>query len=144
MIESKILFKNGPLSVSTTMLRFRGRRYKLNHIENLILKRPLFLMGLGFGAFLALFAIINADLLYAREAITTWIAVAVLPAISWPFGTLTMHSRTLSTNEGSITWLHRDLAKAQDAVEDVLAARSDSIDQNSVGINSSQFPSVES
>ena len=120
MSETTLIYKSGALSVSNTMLRFKGRRYKLEHIENLILKRPLFYIGLGLGVLVMCFVMINADLLYWHELIMLGSIGLALPAASWPFGTLTMHSRTLSTNEGSITWFYNDLAKAQDAVESVL------------------------
>ena len=119
MNSDDILFENGALSVSTTMLRFRGRRYKLAHIENLILKRPLFWIALGLSSCVALFAVVNSDLLYWYETLLLMLTAAGMPVLAWPIGTLVMHSRTLSTNEGSITWVYRDLAKAQDAIESV-------------------------
>lgn len=114
------LFQSGPLSVSATMLRFRGRRYKLVHIENLILKRPIFVMGVGFAAILAGFGWINADMLYAHEQLAVGLLALTALATTWPFGTLTLHSKTLSTNEGAITWFYNDLLKAQAAIEDAI------------------------
>ncbi|WP_346894812.1 hypothetical protein [uncultured Roseibium sp.] len=118
-------FQSGPLSVTETMLRFRGRRYKLSHIENLILKRPLFLMGAGIGALIGAFGLFNADLLYWHEQAVLAGLALTLPMAAWPFGTLYIHSRTLSTGEGSITWFHSDLAKAQGAIEDLMVTSSE-------------------
>ncbi|MEP2987307.1 MAG: hypothetical protein ABJP08_29065 [Roseibium sp.] len=119
MKNEDMIFENGPLAVSASMLRFRGRRYKLAHIENLILKRPLFWIAAGFSFSIGFFALVNDDLLYWYETLLFLLIAAGIPVLAWPIGTLVMHSRTLSTNEGSITWIYRDLAKAQDAIESV-------------------------
>lgn len=123
--SNKVFFTSGPLSVTETMLRFRGRRYKLHHIENLILKRPLFLMGLGIGGFTAGFAIFNTDILYSYEFFIALVLAVGFPAITWPFGTLSIQSRTLATDGGSITWFHKDLAKVQNAIEQISVAHKD-------------------
>lgn len=123
--NSNVLFQAGVLSVTTKMLRFRGRRYKLSHIENLILKRPLFFMGLALAAMLLGFASVNVDLLYSHEIAVFGITGILAPVTAWPFGTLTMHSKTLSTHEGSITWFYNDLAKAQSAIEDAITPFND-------------------
>ena len=115
--ETNTLFQSGPLSVTANMLRFKGRRYKLQHIENVILKRPLFLIGASIGILAGAFGWCNNDLLYLHEQTVIAAVTLLLPAATWPLGTLYIHSRTLSTSEGSITWFHRDLAKAQQAIE---------------------------
>ena len=74
---------------------------------------------------MGLFALVNGDLLYWYEIILLMLIAAGMPVAAWPLGTLVMHSRTLSTNEGSITWLYSDLAKAQDAVESVTGKEPD-------------------
>ncbi len=114
------LYHSGPLSISTTMLRFRGRRYKLAHIENVILKRPLFFMALAMAGLLIGLVLFNSDILYLHESLIALAIAFVLLAASWPLGTMHIHSRTLSTSGGSITWLYHDLAKAQDVIEGVL------------------------
>lgn len=117
--NNQIVFQSGALSVSQHMLRFRGRRYKLAHIENLILKRPLFIMALMIGLCIAGFSLLNKDILFSHE-ITIAIGLALaIPFCAWPFGTLNIQSRTLSTQGGSITWFYADLAKAQNAIENL-------------------------
>lgn len=125
MTDTDIIFQSGPLAVSKTMLRFKGRRYKLAHIENLILKRSLFWIAMALSNAVALFTMVNADLLYSYELLIMMVIALALPILSWPIGTLAMHSRTLSTSEGSITWLYGDLACAQEAVEQVLEQNED-------------------
>lgn len=116
--NNEAAFTSGSLSVTKDMLRFRGRRYKLRHIENLILKRSLFLTGSTIGLFLVGLAIFNWDILYAHEVLISSLLAVIIPALCWPVGTLTIQSRTLSVDGGTITWLHRDLAKAQEVIEE--------------------------
>lgn len=116
-----ILMQSGPIFVTEKILGFRGHRYKIRHIENLILRRPLFLMGIALSILIAGFMLINADLLYWYEQIIFGIAAILAIAATWPLGTLEIHSRTLNTSQGSITWLHKDLAAAQDQVEAILS-----------------------
>ena len=118
--NSNILFSSGPLSVTSHMLRFHGRRYKLAHIENVLLKRPLLYMALAIAGLLIGAIIFNADILYIHESLIGIAAAILLAAASSPFGTLYIQSRTLSISGGSITWLHADLAKAQDVIEEIL------------------------
>lgn len=75
--NSTILFSSGPLSVTNHMLRFRGRRYKLVHLENVLLKCPLFFMALTMAGLLICSVFFNADILYFHESLI-WIAVAIL------------------------------------------------------------------
>lgn len=116
-----ILMQSGPIFVTEKILGFRGHRYKIRHIENLILRRPLFLMGVALSVLIAGFMLINADLLYWYEHIIFGLAAILAVAATWPLGTLEIHSRTLNTSQGSITWLHKDLAQAQEQVEAILA-----------------------
>lgn len=121
--KPNFLFKSGPLSVTQHMLRFRGRRYKLVHLENTILKRPLFYMALTWAGLLIGSIVFNADVLFAHEILVMLILAASLAAATWPFGTIHMQSRTLSVSGGSITWFYKDLAKAQDIMERIFDDR---------------------
>lgn len=124
---TKHLYKSGPLSVTEKMLRFRGRRYSVAHIENLILRRPLLWLGLFAAMFLGAFGWLNQDILYERELIALGGLILASVLVTWPFGTLYIHSRTLGagTNQGSITYWYGALARAQEAVEDVLSYRAE-------------------
>lgn len=110
-------FKSGPLSVTATTLRFHRHRYALSRIENTILKRPLFVMGLAIAALLIGMTMFNADILYIHEMILAFVIAGTVTLLTYPVGTLHIQSRTLSTSGASITWLHRDLAKTQEAME---------------------------
>jgi len=115
------LMRSGPVFVTDKILGFRGHRYKISHIENLILKRPLLLMGMAIAALICGFVWVNADLLYLHEKAVAALAALAVLGLTWPLGTLEIHSRTLSTSHGSITWRYSDLAKAQQTVERVIA-----------------------
>lgn len=121
--DNTILFQAGPLSVTQAMLRFRRRRYAIAQIENLVLKRPLFLMGLGTAALIIGMAVFNADILYVYEMGIAVILALGLAAASWPWGTLYIHSKLLRTSDGAITWLHADLIRSQDIVERMIENR---------------------
>ena len=116
-MSNRILFRSGPLSVTDTTLRFRRHRYALSRIENTILKRPLFLMGCALASLLCGMAVFNADILYVHEMAGAFGLAVLAAGAGFPLGTLHIQSRTLSTGGASITWLHRDLARAQEAME---------------------------
>ncbi|MCV6575105.1 MAG: hypothetical protein OIF58_05155 [Cohaesibacter sp.] len=121
--HDNILMKSGQIFVTQTVFGFRGHRYKINHIENLILKRPLLHIGLTLQALVIAFGIINSDLLYTYEQITIFSLAAITGLVTWPFATLEIHSRTLSTSHGSVTWFYKDLAKAQDMIITLISER---------------------
>lgn len=123
MTKQTCLYKSGPITVTNSMLRFRHRRYAIRNIENLVLQRPLFLMGAGIATMCLGFLWFNTDILYMSEMLVLLVFATLLPAISWPWGTLHIQSKLLKTNEGTITWWHSDLSRVQDVVENLLDAR---------------------
>ncbi|NRA88451.1 MAG: hypothetical protein HRU28_13915 [Rhizobiales bacterium] len=126
--HSKFIYRSGVLSVTTQMLRFRGRRYRLSKIENTILRRPLFIIATGFAMLFVAATIFNNDIIYLSETIILLTISIFIMLTTWFIGTLQIHSRTLSTSEGAITWLYKDLAKAQEAIEELSMANEDNDD----------------
>ena len=121
--SSDVLYHAGPLRLTRAMLRFKGRRYALAHIENLILKRPLFWMAASLSVLLAGVLWFNQDILYPLEILVLSGAAILLPLLAFPFGTLHVHSKLLGTNEGTITYFYRDLLHVQNILEGILDAR---------------------
>ena len=117
--QTKFIYRSGVLSVTAQMLRFRGRRYRLSKIENTILTRPLFIIATGFANLFIAATLFNNDILYLSETIILLIISIGIMLATWPIGTLRIETRTLSASGASITWLHKDLAKAQEAIEEL-------------------------
>ena len=117
--HSKFIYRSGVLSVTKQMLRFRGRRYRLSKIENTILTRPLFIIATGFSNLFIAAIIFNNDILYLSEIFILLMISIIIMVATWPIGTLRIETRTLSASGASITWLHKDLAKAQEAIEEL-------------------------
>lgn len=117
--HSKFIYRTGVLSVTKQMLRFRGRRYRLSKIENTILTRPLFVIATGFANLIIAATLFNNDILYLSETLVLLMISIIIMLATWPIGTLRIETRTLSASGASITWLHKDLANAQEVIEDL-------------------------
>lgn len=127
MDDAHILFRSSRFTVSRGFLRTPRKTYALREIDYVQVKRPYFLVALGFGALLLAWALVFHDLLYTHEWLLLIVGVASVVMLAASVGTLVVHSWSLRGGnlEGAIIWDIATVRKVRTAIDQAMLARVD-------------------